>query len=83
MRVLALVMAGCSSMESLKFDFLSQPAEVVLSVIDKMQCIFGRDDSIISIHGPMTEARCSNMFRVALNWRYFGMKNLQARPRFE
>lgn len=63
-----------------KFDFFNQPAAVVLSDIERTQEYSGMFPSMMSIHGPMIVAMCSNMFRVALNLRFVGSSHLHALP---
>ena len=61
------------SPSSEKFDFRNQPAEVVLSVNEIEHDRGGSDLLIMSIHGPMMDARCSNMLIVARRRRSCGI----------
>jgi hypothetical protein len=58
-----------SSPSSLKFVFLAQPSDVVLSVIDKAQSSNRRRFSKMSIQGVMIEAICSSRLFEALKRR--------------
>ena len=56
-----------SSPSSMKFDFRSQPSEVVLSVIESAQSPFLSHPAMMSIHGVIIAARCT--------WRLFDARN--------
>ena len=71
--IFAAVMAGDLLSDSMKFDFLSQPLVVVLSVMERMHVKGGHVPSSISIQGPIMDARCSSMFSVAQNWSQRGI----------
>jgi len=43
----------------MKFDCLSQPSEVVLSVIESVQSPFVSRPAMMSIHGVIIAVRCS------------------------
>ena len=61
-----------SSSSSMKFDFHSQPSEVVLSVIESAQSPFLSRPAMISIHGVIIAARCSRRLVDARNCRLSG-----------
>ena len=61
-----------SSMSSMKFDFRSQPSEVVLSVIESAQSPFAIRPAIMSIHGVIIAVRCSRRLFDAQNCRLSG-----------
>ena len=61
-----------SSPSSMKFDFLSQPSEVVLLVIKSAQLPFLSRPVIISIHGVIIAARCSRRLFDTRNFRLLG-----------
>ena len=63
-----------------KFDFQSQPAEVVLSVKDIEHDNGGSWFDKKSIQGPTMEATCSSMLMLALCWRCGGMRHHHACP---
>ena len=55
------------SPSSMKFDFLSHPSDVVLSVMERAQSPWVRRPAIISIHGVIIAARCSKRLLDARN----------------
>jgi hypothetical protein len=68
------------SLSSLKFDFLSHPSAVVLSVIDKTQSWLFRRPARMSTHGEIIAARCSSRLFDARKRRFFGRYHLHAQP---
>jgi hypothetical protein len=64
-----------SSLSSMKFNFHSQPSEIVLLVIESAQLPFLRRPAMISIHGVIIAARCS--------MRLFDAWNLRCRREIE
>ncbi len=64
----------------LKFNFLSQPSVVVLSVIDKTQSWEFNYPARMSIQGKMIAARCSSRLFDALNFRFSGRYQHHANP---
>jgi len=71
------------SVGSLKLERRSQPSVVELSVWERMQSRGVVFCSRISIQGPIVDAMNSRKFRVARKWRWVGIRNRQARPRWE
>ena len=61
-----------SSLSSLKFVLWDQLSEVELSVINREQSPGWSLLAMISIHGVMIDAICSNRLLEALNWRCEG-----------
>jgi hypothetical protein len=61
-----------SSPSSIKFNFLNQPSEVVLSVIESAQSPFAIRPAMMSIHGVIIAVRCSRRLFDARNCRLSG-----------
>ncbi len=64
----------------MKFDFRSQPSEVVLSVIESAQSPFVIRPAMISPHGVIIAARCSRRLFDAQNFRSSGIMKRHAKP---
>ncbi len=68
------------SLSSVKFDFLSHPSAVVLSVIKRAQSWCLSHPAMMSTQGEMTAARCSRRLFEALNRKFSGRYHCHAQP---